>query len=248
MTTSGTIDAGEVAKFDAIAAETWDPDGKFGPLHAMNPCRMDYVAAQIAAEHGRSRRGRRPFDGLTAADVGCGGGIASEPLARLGCAVTGFDAAAGSLAVARAHAAAAGLAIDYREETAEDAAARGARFDAVIALEIVEHVADVPAFLAALAALLTPGGALVMSTLNRTGEAYLGVILAAERLLRWLPVGTHDWRKFLTPEELEAGLTETGLEVVDAQGMVPDLRRGGWRLAPDNLRVNYIMTAVKPVA
>lgn len=246
MTTSGTIDAAEVAKFNAMAADWWDPDGKFRPLHAMNPCRMEHVAAQIAAEFGRSRAGRRPFEGLSAADVGCGGGLASEPLARLGCAVTGFDAADESLGVARTHAAQAGLEIDYRAETAEEAAARRARFDVVVALEIVEHVADVPAFLAALSALLKPGGLLVMSTLNRTPESFAAAIVGAERILRWLPVGTHDWRAFPTPDELEAGLTAAGLEVVDAQGMVPDFRRGGWRLAPDNLRVNYIMTAVKP--
>lgn len=248
MTTSGTIDPAEIAKFDAMAAAWWDPDGEFRPLHAMNPCRMDYVAAQIAAEYGLSRRGRRPFAGLTAADVGCGGGLASEPLARLGCAVTGFDAAPESLGVARAHAAAAGLEIDYRQETAEAAAARGATFDAVVALEIVEHVSDPPAFLAALSAMLKPGGVLVMSTLNRTAESFAGAIVAAERVLRWLPPGTHDWRKFPTPAELEAGLTAAGLEVVDAQGMVPDLLRGGWRLSPNNLRMNYIMTAVKPGA
>ncbi|MEM7547150.1 MAG: bifunctional 2-polyprenyl-6-hydroxyphenol methylase/3-demethylubiquinol 3-O-methyltransferase UbiG [Pseudomonadota bacterium] len=243
-----TVDAREIAKFEAMADAWWDPDGKFRPLHAMNPCRIDYIAKMIAAEFGRDRRQRRPFAGLTLADVGCGGGLASEPMARLGCAVTGYDAAEDSLAIARLHAAQSGLTIDYRAETAEEAAANGAAFDVVIALEIVEHVADVPAFADALSRMLRPGGLLVMSTLNRTAKSFATAIVGAEHIMRWLPVGTHDWRKFPTPKELEAALAATGLDVVDARGMVPDLRRGGWRIDMDDLSVNYIMTAVRPVA
>lgn len=241
-----TVEPVEIAKFEAMAADWWNPDGKFKPLHAMSPCRLDYIAEQIAAEFGKSRKGRRPFDGVTLADVGCGGGLASEPMARLGCSVTGFDAATESLGVARAHAAASGLEIDYREETAEEAVARGERFDVVLALEIVEHVADVSAFLCALEALLKPGGLLIMSTLNRTAESWATAIVGAERILRWLPVGTHDWRKFPTPKELEAAIVNVGLDVVDAKGMTLDPLRGEWRLSAKNLRVNYIMTAVKP--
>ncbi len=239
------MDAAEIAKFDAMAAAWWDPSGEFRPLHAMNPCRIDYIAEQIAAEFGRSRKTRHPFTGLTLADVGCGGGLASEPMARLGCTVTGFDAAEASLHIARTHAAASGLTIDYRAETAEAAAARGAQFDVVMALEIVEHVSDIPAFLAALSCMLRPGGLLVMSTLNRTAKSWAMAIVGAEHILRLLPVGTHDWRKFPTPPELEAAITAAGLEVVDAKGMVPDLKRGGWKIDAD-MGVNYIVTAVKP--
>lgn len=246
MSTTATVDHAEIAKFEAMAAEWWDPEGKFKPLHAMSPCRLGYIAEQAAAEFARDRRQRAPFNGLALADVGCGGGLASEPMARLGFKVTGFDAAEESLGVARAHAAAMGLEIEYRAETAEAAAARGAAFDVVLALEIVEHVADVDAFLAALGGLLKPGGMLVMSTLNRTAESWATAIIGAERLLRWLPVGTHDWRKFLTPDELEAAMVRAGLDVVDSQGMVLDPLRGEWRTDPRNLRVNYIMTALKP--
>lgn len=245
-TPTTTVAPDEIAKFDAMAADWWDPDGSMKPLHAMNPCRLDYIADQIAAEFGRPRAGRRPFEGLTLADIGCGGGLASEPMARLGCAVAGFDAAEESLAVARAHAASGGLAIDYRAETAEAAADRGAAFDVVLALEIVEHVADPQAFLDALGRLVRPGGLLIMSTLNRTPESWATAIVGAERILRWLPAGTHDWSKFVTPNELEAMTEAAGLSVVDAQGMVPDPLRGGWRLAERSLRVNYIQTAVKP--
>lgn len=246
MSSNGTVDAAEIAKFEAMAAEWWAPEGKFRPLHAMNPCRLDYIAEQIAAEFGRDRRRRRPFEGLALADIGCGGGLASEPMARLGADVTGFDAAEESLGVARAHAAAGGLDIKYRAELAEDAAARGAKFDAILALEIVEHVATPAEFVNALSKLLKPGGLLIMSTLNRTAESYAAAIVGAEHILRWLPPGTHDWRKFPAPQELEAHLTEASLEVVDVKGMVPDLIRDGWRLSADNLRVNYIMTARKP--
>lgn len=244
---SSTVDAREIAKFEAMADAWWDPEGKFRPLHAMNPCRIDYIAEMIAAEFGRDRRQRRPFKGLTLADVGCGGGLASEPMARLGCAVTGYDAAVDSLRIARLHAAQSGLDIDYRAETAEAVVAGGdAAFDVVIALEIVEHVADVPAFAAALAGMLRPGGLLVMSTLNRTAKSFATAIVGAEHILRWLPVGTHDWRKFPAPTELEGALTAAGLSVVDARGMVPDFRRGGWRVDVDDLSVNYLMTAIKP--
>ncbi|MFV0473585.1 MAG: bifunctional 2-polyprenyl-6-hydroxyphenol methylase/3-demethylubiquinol 3-O-methyltransferase UbiG [Pikeienuella sp.] len=246
MSMSATVDAAEIAKFAAMAAEWWDPKGKFRPLHAMNPCRIEYIAGQIAAEFGRDRRAPRPLDGLSLVDIGCGGGLAAEPMARLGADVTGLDAAGESLGVARAHAAEGGLSIDYREETAEETAARGARFDVALALEVVEHVADIPAFLDAIGALLKPGGLVILSTLNRTPESFAAAIIGAERVLRWLPPGTHDWRKFPAPKELETALAGAGLEVVDAAGMVPDPLRGDWRLSRRNLRVNYIMTALKP--
>ena len=239
-----TVDGEEVAKFEAIAAEWWDPDGKFKPLHLMNPCRLDYILNQIAGQFG-TPRGRRALKGLSVVDVGSGGGLIAEPMARLGADVTGLEAAAGNVAVAAAHAATMGLTIDYRVETAEAAADRGARFDVVIALEIVEHVADVPAFIDALGALVRPGGLLVMSTLNRTAKSWAGAIVGAERVLRWLPVGTHDWNRFLTPEELEAAITGAGLEVVDSKGMVLNPVSGDWTLSDTDLSMNYILTAEK---
>lgn len=239
-----TIDAEEVAKFEAIAAEWWDPDGKFKPLHLMNPCRLDYILNQIAGQFG-TPRGRNALKGLSVVDVGSGGGLIAEPMARLGADVTGLEAAAGTVAVAAAHAATMGLIIDYQVDTAEAAADRAAQFDVVIALEVVEHVADVSTFTDALGALVRPGGLLVMSTLNRTAKSWAGAIVGAERLLRWLPVGTHDWNKFLTPEQLEAAITGAGLEVVDSKGMVLDPISGDWTLSDTDLSMNYILTAEK---
>ncbi len=241
---STTIDAEEVAKFEAIAAEWWDPDGKFKPLHLMNPCRLDYILNQIAGQFG-TRGGRNALKGLSVVDVGSGGGLIAEPMARLGADVTGLEAAAGNVAVASAHAETMGLKINYRVNTAEAAAEAGDQFDIVIALEIVEHVADVAAFIEALATLVRPGGLLFMSTLNRTAKSWAGAIVAAERVLRWLPVGTHDWNKFLTPEELEAAIAATGLEVVDSKGMVLNPISGDWALSDTDLSMNYILTAEK---
>ncbi len=242
--TPTTIDAEEVAKFEAIAAEWWDPDGKFKPLHLMNPCRLDYILNQIAGQFG-TRRGRNALAGLSVVDIGSGGGLIAEPMARLGANVTGLDAAAGNIAIAAAHAGTMGLTVDYRVQTAEAAAQSGARFDVVIALEIVEHVADVATFIDALSALVRPGGLLIMSTLSRTAKSWAGAIVGAERLLRWLPVGTHDWNKFLTPEELEAAIKVAGLDVVDAKGMVLNPVSGEWSLSDTDLSMNYILTAEK---
>ncbi len=242
--TPTTIDAEEVAKFEAIAAEWWDPDGKFKPLHLMNPCRLDYILNQIAGQF-ETKIGRNALTGLSIVDVGSGGGLIAEPMARLGADVTGLEAAAGNVAVAAAHAATMGLTVDYRVETAEVAAQKGSQFDVVIALEIVEHVADVPTFIQALSSLVRPGGLLIMSTLNRTAKSWAGAIVGAERVLRWLPVGTHDWNKFLTPDELEAEIVAAGLEVVDAKGMVMNPISGDWSLSNTDLAMNYILTAEK---
>lgn len=244
--TSGTIDHSEIAKFEAMANEWWDPTGPARPLHQMTPCRMNYVIDQITAQYGLSRVGRTPLAGLSIADVGCGGGLASEPLARLGARVTAFDAAEGNIRAAAAHAEMVGLDIDYRAEPAENAAARGDQFDAVISLEVIEHVADRTAFLRALSEIVKPGGIVIMSTLNRTAQSYAMAIVGAERILRWLPVGTHDWSKFPTPAELEAEMAAAGLDVVDAQGMVLNPARAEWRLSADDLSVNYILAAERP--
>jgi 2-polyprenyl-6-hydroxyphenyl methylase/3-demethylubiquinone-9 3-methyltransferase len=241
-----TVDAAEVAKFEAMAAQWWDPAGEAAPLHRLNPCRLDYVAAQIAAQFGRDRRAPAPFAGLRLVDVGCGGGLVAEPMARLGADVTGLDASGASVEAARAHAALSGLPIDYRAETAEALAAAGQAFDVVLALEIVEHVADRAAFFAALTALARQGGLVVMSTLNRTAASMAKAVIGAEFLLRWLPVGTHDWRKFVTPAELQASGEAAGLRAVDRTGMVYAPLRGEWRLDDRDLSVNYLMTFEKP--
>lgn len=240
-----SVDPAEVAKFEAMAAEWWDPNGKFRPLHRMNPCRLDYIVSQVAGEYGRDTGAARPFEGLRLLDVGCGGGLLSEPMARLGATVTGIDASEGTTGVAAAHAAQSGLAIDYRQMTAEDLAASGARFDVILAMEVVEHVADPASFLATCRALLADGGLLVCSTLNRTAKSFGAAIVGAEWLLRWLPRGTHDWNKFLTPDELWSAMEGAGLEPVDRKGMVFDPVAWDWSLSERDLAVNYVVTALR---
>lgn len=245
MTGAATVDAEEVAKFDAMAEEWWDPQGKFRPLHQMTPCRLDYITAQISMEHDRDLRAPEPFAGLRLLDIGCGGGLLSEPMARLGATVVGADAAGTALPVARHHAEKAGLKIDYRNSTAEALGAEGERFDVVLAMEIIEHVAEPQGFIDACAALVAPGGLLIVSTLNRTAKSYALAIVGAERILRWLPPGTHDWRKFQPPETLSGMLEAAGLDPVDRKGMVFDPLARRWSLSPDDLSVNYVMTATR---
>ena len=238
---TGSVDAAEVARFNALAAEWWDPQGPMRPLHRMNPARIGWIDARL----------RRRFGGpVRVLDVGCGAGLAAEALARLGHAVTGLDAAEEVLAVARRHADGQGLALDYRQGAAEDLLAEGARFQAITALEVIEHVADPRPFLRTLAGLLAPGGVLFVSTLNRTRRSWLVAILGAEYVLRLLPAGTHDWRRFVTPGELAAGLRAAGLRLGDITGMVPDPLRGGWRATGGagrgGLAVNYMAMAEAP--
>jgi 2-polyprenyl-6-hydroxyphenyl methylase/3-demethylubiquinone-9 3-methyltransferase len=244
---NGTVDAAEVAKFEAMADEWWDPAGKFRPLHLMNPCRLDYVVDQIATEFGRDPKASRPFEGLRLLDIGCGGGLLSEPMARLGAEVVGVDAAAGNIPVARLHAEQSGLAVDYRVGTAEALAAAGESFDVVLAMEVIEHVADPAAFLAACRALLKPGGLMIASTINRNPKSFLLAIVGAEHLLRWLPKGTHDWSKFITPAEFDALLRRAGFAPVDAKGFVFDPLAWSWRLSDRDLSVNYVTTSLRPV-
>ncbi|WP_249681405.1 bifunctional 2-polyprenyl-6-hydroxyphenol methylase/3-demethylubiquinol 3-O-methyltransferase UbiG [Roseococcus pinisoli] len=229
----GSADAAEVAKFDALAGDWWNPRGPMAPLHAMNPVRMGWVAAQLG-----------PLEGLRILDVGCGAGLASEWLARRGAVVTGLDAAGVALEAARAHAAEAGVTVDYRAGTPEGLEEGG--YDTVISLEVIEHVpvAERAAFCASLARLTRPGGTVVLSTLNRTRRSWLFAILGAEHVLRWLPVGTHDWKLFLHPSELGALLRGAGLAVTDTAGMVPGAL-GGFHLSRD-MAVNYLMAARKP--
>jgi len=239
-----SVDRDEVARFAALAEEWWNPDGPYGPLHRMTPVRVEYVRDRLAGRFGRDRASLRSLKGLELLDVGCGGGILAEPLVRLGAAVTGIEPAPESVAVARAHAAAAGLDIAYRAATAEQLRAEGARFDAVIASEVVEHVADPAAFVRTLADLARPGGLVLLSTLNRTLKSFALAIVGAEVVLRWIPVGTHDWKKFVTPGELEGFCRDAGLDVADVTGMIYDPLRGTWRLGRD-ASVNYWLAAEK---
>ncbi len=244
-----TADADEVRRFDAMAADWWRPDGVMKPLHAMNPVRLGFIRHQIDRHFEGDPRAVAPLKGRSVVDVGCGGGLLSEPMARLGASVTGLDPAAENIAVARAHAAAMGLSIDYRTQMIEEVAQSGERFDLVLALEVVEHVASIPAFVAALAEAAKPGGLVILSTLNRTLRSFGAAIVGAEYVMRWLPVGTHSWDKFVRPEELSRHLADAGLDVVETRGMIPEILRGGlgggWRLSSDTA-VNYIMAAVKP--
>ena len=242
---SASVDPDEIAKFAALAGEWWNPAGKFAPLHKLNPARLTFIRDRIAAHAGRDPLSERPLAGLRVLDIGCGGGLLCEPLTRLGAQVTGIDAAGPNVAAAARHAAEAGLDIDYRHSTAEALAAEGLHFDLVLNMEVVEHVADVAAFLQASAALAAPGGAMVLATLNRTPKSFALAIVGAEYILRWLPRGTHDWRKFLRPSELVAYLRGAGLETRELTGVAYNPLTGAWRLAPRDLDVNYMVFAVK---
>lgn len=240
-----SVDPAEVAKFEAMAAEWWDPNGKFKPLHMLNPCRLDYLTSQIAAEFGRDLTTPKPFAGLRILDIGCGGGLLSEPMARLGATVIGADAAAGNIPVAQLHAEQSGLEIDYRHCAAEDLAAAGEQFDVVIAMEIIEHVENPQAFVRTCASLMKHGGLMLCSTLNRNPKSYLVAIIGAEWVMRWLPKGTHEWSKFITPDELYKLIEEAALEPMDRMGMVFNPVTWGWSLSERDLSVNYVTASVK---
>lgn len=240
-----TIDAAEVAKFEAMATEWWDPNGKFKPLHMLNPCRLDYITSQIAAEFERDLAKPLPFSGLRILDIGCGGGLLSEPMARLGATVVGADAAPRNIPVARLHAEQSSLEIDYRHTTAEALAAAGEQFDAVLNMEVVEHVASPISYLSACHALLKPGGLMVCSTLNRNAKSFVMAIIGAEWVMRWLPKGTHDWQKFVTPDELYALLRQAGLDPVDRKGMVFNPVAWTWSLSARDLSCNYVTTSLR---
>ena len=240
-----TVDPAEIAKFEAMAAEWWDPNGKFKPLHMLNPCRLDYITSQIAGEFDRDLTDPEPFKGLRLLDIGCGGGLLCEPMARLGAEVTGADAAAGNLPVARLHAEQTGLTIDYRHTTAEDMAAAGEQFDVVLNMEVVEHVADPLSYLTATKDLLKPGGLEICSTINRNPKSYAMAIFGAEVVMRWLPRGTHEWHKFIAPDELCDLLSKAGLTPVDRKGFVFNPLSWNWSISDRDLSVNYVTASIK---
>lgn len=237
--------AAEIAHFDALAADWWDETGPMRALHWLNPPRLTFIRDTLAAHFGRDSGQIQPLAGLRILDIGCGAGLLTEPLARMGATVTGIDAAAAALAVARTHAAAQELVIDYRHAQAEDLSAAGATFDVVCALELIEHVADPAQLVADAARLVRPGGMLIFATLNRTAKSMLLGVLAAEYVLGWAPRGTHDWRKFVRPSELAHMLRANDCAVTRLSGLAYDVRMREFRLAPDDLAINYLLAAVR---
>ena len=246
QTPLNTVDPAEIAKFEAMAAEWWDPAGKFKPLHMLNPCRLDYITTQIAGEFDRDLMTQNPFEGLRILDIGCGGGLLAEPMARLGAEVVGADAAERNIPVAQVHARQSGLNIDYRHTTAEALAEAGDRFDVVLNMEVVEHVADPLGYLTACQTLLKPGGLHICSTINRNSKSYMVAIVGAEIVMRWLPKGTHEWSKFITPDELYEMLAQSGMTPVDRRGFVFNPVTWSWSLSSRDLSVNYVTASVKP--
>lgn len=242
---ASSIDRDEVARFERIAATWWDEAGPMRVLHRFNPVRLTYIRDALCRHHGRDPLSSAPLDGLRIVDIGCGGGVLSEPLTRLGAAVTGLDPAPTNIRVARAHAEEAGVPVDYREETIEAVVAAGERFDAVLAMEVVEHVADRTAFIRTACAAVKPGGLLFAATINRTMRSYALAIVGAEYVLGWLPKGTHDWDKFVTPDELGRDVAAGGLRVTDLTGVVYNPLGDVWRAARDT-GVNYMITAEHP--
>jgi 2-polyprenyl-6-hydroxyphenyl methylase/3-demethylubiquinone-9 3-methyltransferase len=240
-----TADDGEVARFQAIADEWWDAAGKFRPLHRINPLRIAYIRDRVAAHFGLDAGKPQPLAGLSLLDIGCGGGLLAEPMARLGAKVTAIDAGEKNVAVARLHADQMGLDIDYRHVLPEDLADLGQTHDVVLNMEVVEHVADLDAFLAASAGLVRPGGCMVVTTLNRTLKSLALAKVGAEYILRWLPIGTHDWRKFVRPSELAGGLAAHGVRLAHLEGMVFNPFSDTWRLDANDLAVNYLAFCVK---
>lgn len=237
-----SVDPAEVAKFSAMAAEWWDPTGKFAPLHKFNPVRLRFIR-ETAADH-FSRRGKSltPFAGLSLLDIGCGGGLLCEPMARLGFAVTGADPSEKNIGTARAHAAQSRVAVDYRAVEAETLLAEGNTYDVVLNMEVVEHVADLRAYLEACAGLVAPGGLMFVATLNKTLKAFALAKIGAEYILGWLPRGTHDWNKFVEPPKLRAMLEDAGLNILKTQGVTFDPLSWDWRLSSDT-DVNYMVVA-----
>lgn len=245
LSPAASLDPSEVEKFSKMAAEWWNPKGKFGVLHLFNPVRLAHIKEQVCARFGRDPFARRPFDGLRFLDIGCGGGLLTEPMARLGAAILGVDPSEKNIKTASVHAAEQDLEIDYRAATAEQLAEAGERFDVILNMEVVEHVADLKLFMDSCAAMLKPGGMMVVATINRTMKAWALAIVGAEYVLGWLPRGTHDWAKFVTPAELKAALTASGLETAELTGIAYNPLADAWRRSSDT-GVNYLALATRP--
>jgi len=244
--TQPSVDPGEIAKFSAMAAEWWDPAGKFAPLHKFNPVRLGFIRETAVPHFRRDPKSLRPFEGLALLDIGCGGGLLSEPMARLGFAVTGADASEKNIGTAKAHAAESGLPITYRATTAEVLAAESQSFDVILNMEVVEHVADLTGFLGACAAMLKPGGLMFVATLNKTLKSFALAKVGAEYVLGWLPRGTHDWSRFIPPSTLQSHLEQTHLNILKKQGVAFDPLGWNWHLSSD-MDVNYMLVATKPL-
>lgn len=244
MQETSTVDADEIGRFATQANAWWDPDGSFRMLHRINPVRLEFIRERLLAHFGYSPNALRPFMGRSLLDIGCGGGLVSESMTRLGFRVTAIDASADAIEAARTHAHAVGLTIDYRIAAVESLAEAGESFDAVLALEIIEHVSDAEAFLASIGALIRPGGVFVGATLNRSMRSFMLAIIGAEHILRWLPPGTHDWNKFLRPSEFVLGLRRNGLSAIHIAGIIYNPLRAEWSLSPD-LSVNYMVAAAR---
>jgi len=240
-----TIDQDEVARFSAMAAEWWNPKGKFRPLHKFNPVRLTYIRDHVAAHFGRDPKSDKPLAGLRVLDIGCGGGLLSEPMARMGAEVLGADASQTNVEVASIHAAQSGAEVRYEAVTSEELAARGERFDVVLNMEVVEHVSDVDLFLSSCAEMVKPGGLMFVATINRTMKARALAIIGAEYVLRWLPRGTHQYEKLVRPEEIETPLNASGMNVIDRTGVFYNPLQDQWNLSRD-MDVNYMMLLERP--
>ncbi|WP_394691751.1 bifunctional 2-polyprenyl-6-hydroxyphenol methylase/3-demethylubiquinol 3-O-methyltransferase UbiG [Hoeflea sp.] len=240
-----TIDQGEVDRFSALAAEWWNPNGKFRPLHKFNPVRLSYIRDHVASHFGRDPKSDKPLEGLRLLDIGCGGGLLCEPMARMGAQVLGADASETNIEVASLHARQSGVPVTYEAVTSEELAARGERFDIVLNMEVVEHVSDVDLFLNSCTEMVKPGGLMFVATINRTMKAMALAIVGAEYVLRWLPRGTHQYEKLVRPEEIEAPLSNSGMTIIDRTGVFYNPLQDKWNLSRD-MDVNYMMLAERP--
>ena len=239
------VDKEEILKFEAMAEEWWNPDGKFKPLHMLNPCRLRYIIAQIKAHFSCKSDKFEPFKGLRILDIGCGGGLLSEPMARLGATVVGVDPVSKNIDVAKTHAEQIGLEIDYRVLTAEDLMENKEFFDVILNMEVIEHVPEPERYLKTCSGLLKSGGLMICSTINRNSKSYLWAIIGAEYIMGWLPKHTHEWKKFITPKELEFLLTTNHMELLDTKGFVFSFAQWDWRLSSKDFSVNYVTSSIK---